>query len=564
MANSLFDTPPLVASPVLRRLTTRWSGLALIVAAIVITPSLAIIWTALFPAENIWPHLLATTLPIYLLNTVVLMVGVGIGVLALGTGGAWLVATCRFPGQRVFEWALLLPLAMPAYVIAYVYTDVLEFAGPVQENLRQVFGWQSKRDYWFPDIRTLGGAIIMLTLVLYPYVYAMARTAFTEQSVGVLEVSRTLGRGPWRSFFEVAVPLARPAIVIGLTLALMETLNDFGTIDYFAVRTLTAGIFDVWYGMNNSGGAAQIALVMLAMVVILIITERRSRHKQRFHHTSSRIRRFDGYTLKGWRGWLAAVLCSLPIILGFGLPAGRLTYYAIGQFETAWSPAFIGLASNSLLLASVAAVTATSLALAMAYAARLQPSRLVRAASRLATLGYAIPGAVLAVGVILPLAALDNAIDGFLVAQFGVSTGLLLSGTLVALIFAYSVRFMTSAHGAIESGLSKITPSMDMAARTLGKGPGGTLRLVHLPMLRGSLLTAMILVFVDTMKELPATLVLRPFNFDTLATYVYQFASDELLEQCALAALAIVVTGILPVIILSRTISSQGNSRPRN
>ena len=294
MANSLFDTPPLVASPVLRRLTTRWSGLALIVAAIVITPSLAIIWTALFPAENIWPHLLATTLPIYLLNTVVLMVGVGIGVLALGTGGAWLVATCRFPGQRVFEWALLLPLAMPAYVIAYVYTDVLEFAGPVQENLRQLFGWQSKRDYWFPDIRTLGGAIIMLTLVLYPYVYAMARTAFTEQSVGVLEVSRTLGRGPWRSFFEVAVPLARPAIVIGLTLALMETLNDFGTIDYFAVRTLTAGIFDVWYGMNNSGGAAQIALVMLAMVVVLIITERRSRHKQRFHHTSSRIRRFDG------------------------------------------------------------------------------------------------------------------------------------------------------------------------------------------------------------------------------------------------------------------------------
>jgi iron(III) transport system permease protein len=559
VASTQLITPPRVSSPFLRRFASRWSILAIVVALVVVMPSLAIVWTALFPAENIWPHLAATTLPIYLLNTAALMIGVGLGVLAIGTGGAWLVAMCRFPGQRFFEWALLLPLAMPAYVIAYVYTDLLEFAGPVQEFLRSLFGWQSKRDYWFPDIRTLSGAIVMMILVLYPYVYAMARTAFIEQSAGVLEVSRTLGRGPWRGFLEVALPLARPAIVIGLTLALMETLNDFGTIDYFAVRTLTAGIFDVWFGMGNVGGAAQIALVMLVLVVVLIIAERRSRRRQRFHHTSSRLRRFEGYKLRSWKGWLATALCSLPIILGFGLPAGRLSYYAIGQFDTAWSPAFIGLAGNSLLLATIAAVTATMLALAMAYAARLQPSRLVRGATRLATLGYAIPGAVLAVGVILPLAAFDNAVDSVLRGYFGISSGLLLSGTIIALIFAYSVRFMTAAHGAIESGLAKITPSMDMAARTLGKGPSKTLRLVHLPMLRGSLLTAMILVFVDTMKELPATLVLRPFNFDTLATYVYQFASDELLEQCALAALAIVVTGILPVIILSRTISNTGN-----
>ena len=538
-----------------------WSVLAMAVAMVVMLPTLAIVWVAFFPAENIWPHLLETVLPVYLRNTLVLMCGVGVGVLAVGTGGAWLVAMCDFPGRRMFEWALLLPLAMPAYVIAYVYTDLLEYAGPFQTWLRTLFGWRAKTDYWFPEIRSMGGAVAMMTLVLYPYVYAMARAAFIEQSVGVLEVSRTLGRGPWRAFFEVALPLARPAVMVGLTLALLETLNDFGTVDYFAVRTLTAGIFDVWYGMGNAGGAAQVAVVMLVLVLGLITLERFSRRRQRFHHTTSRVRPAARQRLSGWAGAAAVGLCALPIVIGFLLPGGRLAYYAVVHFERSWSHAFLELAANSLTMAAAAAVIATTVGLAMAYACRLRPSPAVRGATRLATLGYAVPGAVLAVGVILPLAAFDNIVDGAARAYFGLSTGLLLSGTVVALLFAYTVRFVTAAHGAVDAGLAKITPSMDMAARTLGKGPGQTLRLVHMPMMRGSLLTAVILVFVDTMKELPATLVLRPFNFETLATHVYQFASDEMLEDCALAALAIVLTGILPVILLSRTITGGGVDR---
>ena len=533
-----------------------WPTGAMAIAVLVSVPAVAITVMALFPTENVWGHLASTVLPVYIASTVSLMVLVGIGVLVLGTTTAWLVAMCRFPGRKIFQWALFLPLAMPAYVIAYTYTDLLEYAGPVQGMLREMFGWKIKADYWFPEIRSLGGAAAMLILVLYPYVYAMARAAFLEQSVCVLEASRVLGRTPWRAFREVALPLARPAIVVGTTLALMETLNDFGTVDFFAVQTLTAGVFDVWFGMGNPGGAAQIALVMLGFVVLLLWFERSSRARQRFHHTTTRIRHLPGHELSGWRRVGAMLVCGLPVVLGFLVPASVLAGYALDNFDQQLSGDYAKLVANSLGLAGVAAVAAVSLAAFLAYAIRLRPVPVVRAIVRLATIGYAIPGAVLAIGVMLPTAGVDNWLDGLMRQWFGVSTGLLFSGTVFILVVAYTVRFLAMSFGAIESGLSKVTANMDMAARTLGHGPTATLARVHLPLIRGSALTGGVLVFVDTMKELPATLVLRPFNFETLATYVYQFASDELLEECALAALTIVAAGILPVILLSRAIST--------
>lgn len=527
-----------------------------VVAAIVAAPIIAIAWIALFPSENIWPHLISTVLPRQLANTALLMLGNGIGVLLIGVASAWLVTTCRFPGRSIFEWALLLPLAVPAYIVAFVYTDVFEFAGFFQTTLRALFGWQSAKDYWFPEIRSLGGAIFVMSSVLYPYVYLLARATFQEQSVCMLEASRMLGRGPWRTFFTVALPLARPAIVVGLALALMETLADFGTVDFFAVNTLTVGVFNVWLNMGNAGGAAQISLVALAVVILLLALERIGRRGQRFHHTSTRIRPITPFELRGPRAAAAVAVCALPIIAGFVIPALVLARHAIVNFEQSWTPAFFTFARNSILLATCAAAGAVALAIFLAYGRRVAGHTIFGSLSRIALLGYAVPGAVLAIGVIIPLARLDNAIDALARDLFGVSTGLLLSGTVFAIIFAYIVRFLAVAFGAVEASLTKISPTLDMAARSLGCGPGETLRRVHLPLVRSSVLAAATIVFVDSMKELPATLILRPFNFDTLATHVFQFASDELLEQSALAALTIVAAGVIPVIVLSRAIRS--------
>ncbi len=545
--------------PRLRRLDG-WTVGAFAVAAAVATPLVAVAVLALGPGGgDIWIHLAATVLPRYVRTTVLLMTGVGIGILVIGVGTAWLVTMCRFPGRAVLEWALLLPLAVPTYVLAYVFTDVLEYAGPVQHALRGLFGWTSARDYWFPDIRTLGGAIAMMSLALYPYVYLLARAAFVEQSVCVLEVSRTLGRGPWGSFFAVALPLARPAVVIGVALALMEVLNDFGTVDYFAVPTFTLGIYDVWLNMNSTAGAAQLATVLLVVVAALVTVERWGRRGRRFHHTTGRYRALPGTPLRGWRGGLAAVACALPVALGFVFPAAVLLGYALRHSESALAADVVTFAANSLALSGVSAVAAVAVGLFLAYAVRLGGGPVLRTATRFASVGYAVPGAVLAVGVLVPLARLDNAVDALARDAFGVSTGLLLSGTVFAVGAGYVVRFLALAYGTAEAGLAKVTPGMDGAARTLGLGPAGVLRRVHLPMIRGSLLAAGLLVFVDGMKELPMTMLLRPFNFDTLATYVHQYASDELLEECALGALAIVAAGILPVILLARAI---GHARP--
>jgi len=548
----------------LRRAFTRyrpdgWTVAALVVAAFVAIPVVAVVWLAFSPDDDIWAHLSATVLPLYIQQTFLLMVGVGVGTLVIGTGTAWLVTMCRFPGSRVFEWAMLLPLAVPAYVLAFVITDQLEYAGALQVWLREIFGWKDRQDYWFPEIRSLGGAAAVMTLVLYPYVYLLSRAAFLEQSVCVLEVSRTLGKNPWRGFASVAMPLARPAIAVGVALALMEALNDFGTVQFFGVPTFTAGIYDVWLNMNSVAGAAQMASVLLLFVIVLLAVERAARRGQRYHHTSSKYSSLPSYPLHGARAALAFLACLVPVALGFLLPAGVLVNYAVRYYAKSLSGDFWTYAANSLMLSSLTAIAAVIVGLAMAYGLRLGAGPVVKAATRVASTGYAVPGAVLAIGVIIPMAAFDNALDALSRSVFGVSIGLLMSGTVFAIVYGYLARFTALSFGTLEAGLAKVTPSMDGAARTLGCGPGQVLRRIHLPMLRGSALTAALLVFVDCMKELPMTIILRPFNFETLATYVYQFASDELLEESALGALTIVVTGILPVILLSLTIA---RSRP--
>lgn len=553
------DALPLRAARPRKPAGSLWLIGALLVAALVVLPLVAIVWSALNPAENIWPHLMATVLPRQLKNTAILLFGNTVGVIVLGVSTAWLVTMCRFPGRRIFEWALLLPLAMPAYITAFVYTDILEFAGPVQKTLRAVFGWSSPADYWFPEIRSLGGAIFVMSAVLYPYVYLLARATFLDQSVCVLEAGRVLGRSAWRSFLTIALPLARPAIVAGTALALMETLNDFGTVDFFAVNTLTRGVFNVWLRMGNAGGAAQIALVLLAVTVILLALERTARRSRRYHHTTTRYRPLPGYQLRGVRAGAAVAACAIPVALGFALPAGVLLRNATARFAESWNADFLLFTRNSLLLSATAAFAAIVIALFLAYAQRLHKSPALTVGMRIAGVGYAIPGAVLAIGVMLPFARFDNAVDAVMRDTFGISTGLLLTGTVFAVVFAYVVRFLAVALGAVETGMGRLSPSMEMAARTLGAGPRRTLVNVHLPLIRGGLFAGATIVFVDSMKELPATLILRPFNFDTLATHVFQFASDELFERSSLAALTIVLAGVVPVILLSRAI---GRSRP--
>ncbi|MSP88455.1 MAG: iron ABC transporter permease [Alphaproteobacteria bacterium] len=530
-----------------------WTLLALGLALLVALPVIAVFGLAAIPTGPIWRHLAETVLLSYVGNTIGLLLGVGTGVLAIGVGTAWLVTMCRFPGRRLFQIVLLLPMAIPAYVIAHTYTGLLDFSGPVQTALRLAFGW-SRRDYWFPELRSLGGAITMLTLVLYPYVYMLARAAFLEQSVCVIEISRTLGRSPWRSFFEVALPLARPALAAGVTLALMETLNDYGTVQYFAVDTFATGIFRAWFGMGQPGVAAQLAAMLMLFVLALVLAERLSRGRARFHQTSTRYQELPGYRLRGGRAAFAVLACAVPVLLGFVVPATALAVWAVETAPRMVDLQFLALARNSFLLAAIAALAAVGCAVLLAYSQRLSRSRAVAAANRVAAMGYAAPGLVVAVGIMLPFAEFDNRIDAFMRAQFGLSTGLLLSGTLIAVTYAYLVRFLAVALGTVEASLAKVTPNMDQAARTLGHGPIATLRRVHAPIMRPSLITAGTLVFVDVMKELPATLVMRPFNFDTLAIRVFELAGDERLADSASAALAIVLVGIVPVALLARAI----------
>jgi iron(III) transport system permease protein len=554
LAGEVYD----ISSQPLSRLSVRadpWRIGTFAIALVALLPVLAILWLAVFPTENIWPHLISTSLPRYLKNTALLMLGVGASVFLTGVSTAYLISNFEFPLRRYFEWLLLLPLAFPAYVIAYLYTDLLEFAGPIQHGLRVMFDWQLATDYWFPDVRSMGGAIMLMGLVLYPYVYLMARASFIEQSSYLSDASRLMGRNMFKTFLFVSLPIARPAIAIGVALALMETLNDFGTVDFFAIHTLTAGLYDVWFNMGNLGGAAQIASVMLTFVVLLLGLEFAGRRRRRFYQSATRFIRTQRIPLTGKSKWLAFLMCAAPVVFGFLLPLGMLFDYAFRYFDESWNPAFRTYAFNSLFVSITAALVCITLAVLVCYTRRLYKDTATGVAARIATLGYAMPGAVLAVGVVIPLASFDNMVDGFFRQYFGFSSGLLLTGTTFALIMTYTIRFLAISIGSVESSMSKISESMDMAARTLGHPAFRTLRLFHLPLLRGGIMTAALIVFVDCMKELPATLLLRPFNFDTLATHVYQFASDEMIEQSALGSLVIVLSGLLPVVLLSSTIS---------
>ncbi len=537
-----------------------WTALVMAIAALVAVPVLVVLSNIWLGSGEIWNHLAQTVLPRYIANSFWLMLGVGSGVLVIGVSTAWLVTLCRFPGQRCFEWALLLPLAAPAYVLAYTYTEFLDFAGFLQSGLRQLLGWGAQ-DYWFPEIRSLPGAIAMLTLVLYPYVYLLARVAFLEQSVCTLEASRSLGCGPWRSFFTVALPLARPAITAGLSLVLMETLNDFGTVQYFGVDTFTTGIYRTWFGMGERVAAAQLAAVLLLFILWLILLERWSRGQARYYQTSNRYGQPARYSLRGLRAIAAWFACLLPLLLGFLLPAVLLLQMTLNHFQTALDREFWAFASHSLILGAIAATLAVFLAVMMAYGVRLRSNAMMQIATRIAALGYAIPGSVIAVGILIPVGWLDNTIDAWARTTLGFSTGLLLSGTIAALVYAYLVRFLAVSFGAIESSLAKIKPNLDEAARSLGTSPTGTLLKIHTPLMWGSLLTAAMLVFVDVMKELPATLVIRPFNFDTLAIRVYRLASDERLAEASGSALALVAVGVIPVIILSTRIARSRRNR---
>ena len=528
-----------------------WTAIVSAIALLIATPVLFVLSSVFTDAQEIWSHLAATVLPDYILNSLWLMLGVGSGVLVIGVGTAWLVTMCQFPGSRQFEWGLLLPLAAPAYLLAYTYTDILDFYGPVQTGLRALFGWSSARDYWFPDVRSVVGAIAMLILVLYPYVYLLARVAFLEQSVCTLEASRSLGCGPWRSFFTVALPLARPSIMAGLALALMETLNDFGTVQYFGVNTFTTGIYRTWFGLGERVGAAQLAAFLMLFILALIVLERWSRQQARYYQAGSHYQQLPQYELKFGRAILAGIACSLPVLLGFLVPALFLLQMTLKHSDQTLNQSFWELANHSFILAIATAGVAVLVSLIMAYGERLRSNLGMNAAVRIASMGYAIPGSVIAVGVLIPFGRFDNTLDSWMRSTVGISTGLLLSGTITALVFAYLVRFLAVAFGAVESSLNKIRPSLDDASRSLGHTATGTLVRVHAPLMWGGMLTAAMLVFVDVMKELPATLVIRPFNFDTLAVRVYQYASDERLIEASAPALTIVLVGIIPVIFLS-------------
>jgi iron(III) transport system permease protein len=543
-----------------------WSVATSGLAALLSLPVLAVIAGIFSDAKPIWEHLQTTVLGTYVSNSLGLMVGVGLLTMAIGTGTAWLVTLCEFPGRGTWEWMLLLPLAAPAYILAYVYTDLLDYYGSVQTALRGWFHWQSAQDYWFPAVRSLPGAIVMLALVLYPYVYLLARSAFLSQSVSTLEASRSLGYSPWQSFWRVALPMARPAVAAGVSLALMETLNDFGTVEYFSVPTFTTGIYRTWFAMGERSAAMQMSALLLLFIFSLVILERWARRQQRYYQSANRYQPLPKYPLRGLRGFAAMLACLLPVSCGFLIPAGALLQLMLtgsspaaqadSDFPTAGATVavedrFWSFASNSLLLAGLTALIAVAIAVILAYGQRLDPSKINRFATQAAVLGYAIPGAVIAVGVMVPLGSFDNAVDGWMRSQFGLSTGLLFSGTITALVFAYLVRFLAVSFGPIESSLGNISPNLDDASCSLGYGASYTLRRIHLPLLRSGLLSAAILVFVDVMKELPATLIVRPFNFDTLAIRVYNLASDERLAEAAPPALAIVLVGLLPVLLLS-------------
>ncbi len=531
-----------------------WTVLAFVVAALALLPVATIAFVAIADTGTLWTHVLTHVLPQAAWTTGLLLLGTGVIATGVGTGTAWLVSAYDFRGRGFLEWALLLPLAVPTYIMAYAYLDVLSPLGPVQGAIRWMLGYTSPRQFRLPDIRSLWGAIFVFGFVLYPYVYLTCRAMFLTQAASLVEVSRTLGVSRRGVFWRVVLPLARPAIAVGVSLALMEALNDIGAAQFLGVRTLTASVYTTWIVRTDLPGAAQIAIAMLVVVVALILLERWARRRQRYASGARTGRPLAPDRLDGRKGLCAFVLGVLPILIGFAIPASYLVVAAIERLEFAgFSPALGRATLNTVTYSVLATAAVLALGFVVAYGARLRPGRATGAAVRIATLGYAVPGTVLAIGILIPVAAFDRTLDGAMRDWVGVSTGLLLLGSGTALVYAYTVRFLAISAGGSEAGLSRIPQSFDHAARTLGQTATGTLVRVHLPLSRTALTAAGLLVFVDCMKELPATLLLRPLNVETLATLLYGEAARGTYEDAALSALIIVAIGILPVALLSRT-----------
>ncbi|WP_424932019.1 ABC transporter permease [Amaricoccus macauensis] len=535
--------------------------LAWLAALVCVAPIVAAGLAAFTGDFDTWRGLMNTVLPGYVANTLMLVVLVGLGTAALGTGAAWLVTMYRFPGSRALEVLLVLPLAFPAYVLAYAYTYLLQHSGPVQSALRDVTGW-GPRDYWFPEVRSLPGAAFMLICVLYPYVYLLARTAFAQQSVGAYFAARTLGRGPWGAFWSVSLPMARPAIVGGALLCVMETIADYGTVSHFSVQTFSTGIYQAWFSMGDRAAAAQLALGLLAFALVLAILERIQRGQARAHTRGNRAEIYDAQPIGGLAGGLAAFFCFLPVFVGFLLPVIVLSRMAIDSGQSPFDGRYLRFVTNSLTLAGTAALVTVTAAILISFRVRTRPGRSSRAMVLGAGLGYAVPGGVIAVGILVPLAALDNVLSDWLQSAFGRTPGLIFTGSIWVLVVAYMARFMAAGLNTIEAGYASLSPNLDAVTRTLGRNPTGLLARVHLPILRRSILAAALIVFVDTMKELPATMIMRPFNFDTLAVQAHRLAADERLHQAAVPSLVIVAIGLLPVFMVCRQLSRRAPGRP--
>ena len=535
----------------------RWRGfaLALPIALLTLVPLAAVLGLALAPQAEIWQHLWQYVLPRVLANTTLLLALVGVAVLAVGVPLAWLTALCEFPGRRFFAWALVLPLAIPAYVLAFVQMGLFEYAGPVQATLRELFG--SSR--WFPDIRgSLWGLVLVLTMAFYPYVYLLARSAFLTQGRRCMEAAQALGLSPTAGFFKVALPLARPWIGAGLALVLMEVLADFGAIAVFNYDTFTTALYKSWFDLHNMAAAAQLASLLVLVVLLLVAAEQRSRSAQRFHASPARQQRI---VLSGAARWLASSLCLLVFAAAFAVPMLQIVRWALSVWRTDLNADYWGYAWNTLFLGLVTAAACTLLALLLAWVRRRHADGLTRWTVRLAVLGYALPGVVLAVGVFVPIAWLDAQLMAWL-APFGVETLGILKGSLAAMLLALAARFLAVAFHASDSAMQRITRSQEDACASLGLTPWQTLRRLHLPLLRTGLLSAFLLVMVDVMKEMPITLMTRQFGWDTLAVRVFQLTSESLWDQAALPALAIVLVGVIPVVLLMRQTEKSAPGAP--
>ncbi len=524
--------------------------------ALAVLPFGSLIWIALGNPVEVWPHLLAYVLPNTVWQTGVLLILVAVGTCVLGAGTAWLISLCQFPGRRLFSLALVLPLAVPTYIAAYTHGEFFGYTGPVQQLVRDVGGFSTSRDYWFPDIHSLGGAGLIFSLVLYPYVYLTCRLIFSMQGASALDVARTLGASPVRQFWKIGLPMARPALAAGVALALMETLNDIGAVEILGIKTFSFAIYETWLNRDSLGGAVQLALLSLILVAALVWLERRARNRRNYA-TSERDKPPSVMRLSPFKQALCVLFCLVPLVGGLGIPVWTLGVYAFRRLDQIFEPAVISAAGNSILVALLSAILATLIAYGVLQYGRITKRKEIGTIGKIASLGYAVPGTVLALGLLISLASFDNWLDEFMGSTFGVSTGLALSGSIFIVVYVCTLRFLAIAYGTIETGFIRLSPNIDMAARALGRTASQTAWQVHRPIMAKALGAAFLLVFVDSMKELSATLLVRPFGFETLATLIYDRASQAVLEDAAIASLLIIIIGLVPIIFLSRLVGQK-------